>query len=86
MTGTMNDVLTITRGALRLRLCSNGLRWWVECDDLATGDTYRHGLRAGSRAGVTPHWDRTLAEVAGGVFTPKDDSNGTWWRIGYCPE
>jgi hypothetical protein len=87
MNATMNnDLLTITRGDLVLRLCSNGLRWWMECDDKGTGQTFRHEYRAGSRAGITPAWDRTLADCARGQFTPCDDTLGTWWLIGHvCP-
>ena len=78
-----NDVLTIRRGEAVLRQCSDGLRWWVEVD--MAGDTFRHEYRAGSRAGITPCWDRALAQFARGQFDPRDDTLGTWWLLAAGP-
>ena len=82
----MSDVLEIVRGGVRLRLCSNGIRWWLECDELKTGHTYRHEFRAGSRHGVAPVWERELAKLAKGNFDPYYQSTkGCWWKIRRTP-
>ena len=81
----MEDVLEIIRGEFRLRLCSNGLRWWIECDHQGTGETYRHEHRAGSRAGVMTLWDEQLGSLARGQFDPENENRG-WWCISFRPD
>jgi len=81
----MQDVLEVTRGGQTLRLCSNGLRWWMEADE-ADGSTYRHEYRRGSREAIAPLWDQHLLMLAAGVLVTEDSALGTWWLLAYQPE
>lgn len=60
--------------------CDAGRRWYVECDDLATGDAYRHVEVRGTREAGFALYGRLVERMSDPAEHPARP-DGQWWLI-----